>query len=54
VKETIKNQKADESVFEQGAMVQLQQAVELGSFDHVVLALESRIQEMGYGISLCD
>jgi hypothetical protein len=35
-------------------MFQPQLAAELGSFSHVVLALESRIEEGGYGISLCE
>jgi hypothetical protein len=34
-----------------GTIFQLQQAVEFGSFCHVVLALEPRIQK-DYGISL--
>jgi hypothetical protein len=35
-----------------GTMFQLQQVPELGNFGHMVPALESRIQERGYGISL--
>ena len=35
-------------------MFQPQQAAEFGSFGHVVLALESRIEEGSYGISLHD
>lgn len=31
-----------------------QQAAEPGNFSHMVLALESRIQEKGYGISHLD
>jgi len=36
------------------AIFQLQQAEELGSFAHVALALESRIEGRGFGISLQD
>ena len=36
------------------AMFQPQQAAELGSFGHMVLALESRVEERDYGTSLHD
>jgi hypothetical protein len=35
-----------------GAMILPQQEIELGSFNYTVLALESRIQERDYEISL--
>jgi hypothetical protein len=35
-------------------MFQPQQAAVLGSFSHMVLALDSRIKEKGYGIPICD
>jgi hypothetical protein len=47
-------QKAGEDVVEQGAIFQPQQSIELGSFSYMVLALESRIEEKRYGISLSD
>ena len=34
-------------------MLQPQQAAELGSFSYMVLDLESRIEQRGYGIFLC-
>jgi hypothetical protein len=49
VKETVKLVKME---LNKEAMLQPQQAAELGSFGHVVLSLESRIEERGYGISL--
>lgn len=45
-------QKAGENIIKQAAMFQLQQAAKLGNFCHVVLALESRIEERSHGISL--
>jgi hypothetical protein len=51
-KGSCRKQKAGENVFEQGAMFQLKQTIEHDSFGHVVLALESKIHEMGYGIPL--
>jgi len=52
MKEVIENKKLVNNVIEQGAMFQHQQA-ELDSLCHMVLALESRIEERGCGISLC-
>lgn len=46
------HQKANADVAEQGAVFQLLQAAEFGSFYHMALALESRIQERGYSIFL--
>lgn len=46
------HQKGIADVAEQGAIFQLQQAAEFGSFYHMALALESRIQERGYSIFL--
>jgi hypothetical protein len=46
VKEIIGNRK----LVKERAMFQPQQAVEPGSFSHAILALESRIEERGYGI----
>ena len=42
--EGVGKQKAGNNVIEQGATSQLLQAAELGSFSHVALALESRIE----------
>jgi hypothetical protein len=44
-------QKAGENVIKLAAVFQPQQAPKLGNFGYVVLALESRIEERGYGIS---
>ena len=51
MKEAVKAE-ARADVIEQGAMFQPQQTTELGSFSYVALALESRIEEKGYGILL--
>ena len=45
-------EKAGEDVIENGSLFQSQQAADLGSFGYTVLALELRIEEMGYGIFL--
>ena len=44
-KETIKNRKLMKTYLNEGIMFQPQQVEELGSFSHMVLALESRIEE---------
>lgn len=43
-----------EVYLQEGAVFQRQQAEELGSLSHVVLASQSRIQERGNGVSLCN
>ena len=53
-KETTKNKKLVNMYLKKEAKFQPQQAAELGSFSQVVLSLESRIEERGYGICLCD
>lgn len=42
--EGVRKQKAGDNVIEQGDMLQPLQAVGLGSFGHVALALESRLE----------
>jgi hypothetical protein len=54
VKEIMENRKLVKMKLNKGTMFQPQQAVELGSFSHMVLALEWRIEERNYGISLSD
>lgn len=54
-KEKHQPQKGDTNVIEGGRpRFQLQQAEELDCFGHMVLALESKIQKMGYGTFLID
>jgi hypothetical protein len=51
----METRKLVKDVIEQGGdMFQPQQAGELDSFCHTILALESRIEERGYGISFCN
>jgi hypothetical protein len=38
----------------EGAILYLQQAAELGTFAQMVLFLELRVEESGFVISLCD
>lgn len=54
VKETIESKKAGKNVSERGVqnVFHPQPIDDLGSFSHMVLALESRIQEMDCGITL--
>jgi hypothetical protein len=52
VKEAIKTRKLVKLELNGDAMFQSQQATDLGSLGHMVLALESRIKDRGYGISL--
>ena len=47
-------QKADEDTIKQKALVPAPAAIELGSFGHMILPLESKIEERGYEISLHD
>ena len=54
MKKTFENRKLVKMYLNEEAMFQSHQAAELGSFSHVVVALESKIQERDYGISLCD
>lgn len=54
VKETMENTMLTKMYSNKEAMVQPRQAAKPGSFGHVVLSLESRIQERGYGFSLCS
>jgi hypothetical protein len=54
VKETIKNRKVVKMSLNEDAMSPPQQAVECGSFSHMVLALESRTGERHYRISLLN
>jgi hypothetical protein len=51
VNETIEKRKLMKMYLNGKAKFQPQPAAELGSFGHMVLALESRIQERGYRIS---
>lgn len=51
MKEIIENRKLVKMKLN-GTMFQPEQAAGLGSFIHMVLALESRIEERDYGISL--
>ena len=44
-REGIRKQNAGDNVIEQGAIFQLQQAADFYNFNHVPLALESRIEE---------
>ena len=48
----VSGQPSSGSEGKQGVSSQPQQAAELGSFGHMVLALEARIEDRGYGISL--
>ena len=52
VKETIKIRTLVEMSLKEGSMFLPQQAVEQGSFSHMVLAVESRTEERYWGISI--
>ena len=51
MKETIKTRKLVKMELSKGPCSSPQQAAELGSFSHVVLALESRMEERDYRVS---
>ena len=48
----MENRKLEKMGLNEGAMFQPQQEAEVGSFGRVVLALESKTEERGYGLSL--
>jgi hypothetical protein len=52
VKEIIQTGKLLKMYLKEGTTLQAQQAAKLGSFSHVAVTLEKRIEERGYGISL--
>lgn len=53
MKENSENRKLEKMHFHEGTKFQPQQAVDIGSFGHIVLVLEWKIEERGYEISIC-